>query len=203
MVSALLAMPLAFGLAACADDYDPVVFIADGDTLIVDGVVDERALHAFNEAIRQHPQTRSLTLAYVPGSADDDANLILARMVRSMGLDTIVPEGGLVSSGGTDLFLAGVNRRLAPSACIGVHSWDDDELGEGADLPRSDPIHRDYLRYYDDIGIDPEFYWFTLTAASADGMHWMTPDELARYDFGEVDGDGRSGRATNAYCDNL
>ena len=31
------------------------------------------------------------------------------------------------------------------------------------------------------MDIPEDFYWFTLEAAPAEGMHWMTEAEMARY----------------------
>ncbi len=168
-------------LSACISGDDPVSFELDGNSLIAEGVIDERALEAFRYALSENPDVTTLVLWWVPGSADDDANLQLGRIVNSMGLETVVPRGGLVASGGTDLFLAGATRRIEPDACIGVHAWGDMEYGSGRNAPRDAPIHRSYLRFYDDIGIDAAFYWFTLDAADVEGMHWMTPAEQDRF----------------------
>lgn len=48
-------------------------------------------------------------------------------------------------------------------------------------MPKTDPAHQDYLSYYADLGIPGAFYWFTLDAAGADEMHWMTASEVARF----------------------
>ena len=48
-------------------------------------------------------------------------------------------------------------------------------------MPRSRRAHDLYLDYYTDMGIDPSFYWFTLDAAPADSIHWMTSDELIAF----------------------
>ena len=34
--------------------------------------------------------------------------------------------------------------------------------------------HRVYLDFYEEMGIPEAFYWFTLEAASADEVHWMS-----------------------------
>lgn len=173
-------------LAACggvdeAPDYEPLRFSVEGEELLASGVIDATTLTQFREVTAANDGLERLLLLWVPGSADDEANLELARSVRALGLATEVPPGGLVASGGTDLFLAGRERTIAPDACIGVHSWGDGDGFEGAELPRGDPEHRPYLLYYEDMGIDPSFYWFTLEAAGADSIHWMSPDEQSRF----------------------
>jgi len=77
----------------------------------------------------------------------------------------------------------GLNTRLAKGALVGVHSWggDGDGDGDGGDggdgggdinnaneLPRQSAEHKPYLDYYQKIGINSEFYWFTIAAADAD-----------------------------------
>ncbi|WP_420548530.1 hypothetical protein [Curvivirga sp.] len=188
-----------------ADDYDPLTFTPNGDTLIVEGVIDDRAIESFIVAINENPNVKSLTLKYVPGSADDDYNLILSRVVRSMGLGTIIPKGGLVASGGTDLFLAGVWRKVSTNACIGVHSWDYEEDGhiiQATDFPKHDLVHQMYLRYFRDMGIPPAFYWYTLDAAPAADMHWMHKSELKKFNM-VTEADVLPNLGTDYYCDRL
>ena len=64
---------------------------------------------------------------------------------------------------------------------IGVHSWADSGAATGDTLDRDAEDHRIYLDYYRALGIDQEFYWFTLQAAPADDMHWMTESEMAKF----------------------
>jgi hypothetical protein len=40
-----------------------------------------------------------------------------------------------------------------------------------------------YLNYYDEMGIPQSFYWYTLEAASAEDIHWMTESELEQYNM--------------------
>nr|WP_216600232.1 alpha/beta hydrolase [Ruegeria sp. HKCCD7559] len=169
-------------LASCGAYYTPVSFVAQGDQIIASGTIDETTLSAFEEVTAQNPEARTLVLQYIEGSVDDDANVIFAREVHRAGFDTVVPSNGLVASGGTDLFLAGNRRVLQPGACVGVHSWAGSGL-VATDLPEDDPEHDRYLDYFKDIGVDEEFYWYTLFAAPADSIHWMTAAEANRFDL--------------------
>ncbi len=169
-------------LTACAEQYAPVSFTAVGNQIVASGTIDHTTLSAFEEVIDENPGIKTLVLQNIEGSVDDDANVVFSRVVREEGFDTVVPSNGLVASGGTDLFLAGNRRILEPGACVGVHSWG----GGGyiaAELPEDHPEHDRYLDYFDDIDVDPEFYWFTLDAASEDEMHWMTSAEANRFDM--------------------
>ena len=71
---------------------------------------------------------------------------------------------------------------MEPGARIGVHSWyDDDDEMDGVDYPRDAPDHELNRRYVEDMLGTDAFYWFTLEAAPADGMHYMTEAEIARF----------------------
>ncbi|MFK7877126.1 MAG: alpha/beta hydrolase [Paracoccaceae bacterium] len=183
--------------AACADDHTPLSFAVFGDEIIASGEIDSDSLDLFEDMIGDHPNAKTLVLQYIGGSVDDEANVKFARVVRDLGLTTRVPSDGLVASGGTDLFLAGVNRVLEAGACLGVHSWAAEDF-TATDLPRSDPEHDRYLSYYQDVGIDAAFYWFTLQVAPADGMHWMTSEEVARF---SVSTNQATSMGTQAMCD--
>ena len=69
---------------------------------------------------------------------------------------------------------------------MGVHSWSDGVV-EAADLPRDHPDHQLYISYYQDIGFSAQwaedFYFFTINAAPADDIHWMTSAEIAQYEM--------------------
>lgn len=161
-------------------DYTAVNFRADGNRLIATGAIDGTTMGRFMEAREANPNASVLVLQNIPGSVDDEANLVFSRAVRQAGFTTIVPSDGMVASGGTDLFLAGKKRILENGACVGVHSWGDGET-EGGKVPRDHPQHQAYLDYYDAIGTDRAFYWFTLEAAPASRVHWMTTAEANQY----------------------
>lgn len=159
-------------------------FHAHGTDLVMVGLIDGRTPERLERALREHPRTRRLVLAKVDGSIDHEAVFAAGRLVRARGLATHVPEDGWIASGGVDLFLAGRARSAAQGAEIGVHSWVFELLDlplEGRDLPRDHPEHREQIEYLRELGIPEDFYWFTLEAASADELHWMSPEELARF----------------------
>lgn len=165
----------------CTPSYPYLEFIEADDAFHVSGVIDARAIDQFEMARAQAPQVKKLVFDFVPGSADDVSNLTLARQIRQLGFETILPDDGLIASGGTDLFLAGGKRTVHPGACVGVHTWGDESVGIGSEVPRNDPIHQLYLSYYEEIGISAEFYWFTLDAAGPEEAHWISSDEMQRF----------------------
>ncbi len=168
--------------AACAGTFDtsetdaPLTFVVDGSRAIFRGLIDSSTPQKVTDLINNSPEVKTIVMAYGPGSDDDDANLIASKMIYDAGFATCVPDNGQISSGATDFFMAGVIRRFGSNSFIGVHSWAAGAV-EGSSLPRTDPEHQKYLDFYTSVGVDPEFYWFTLQAAAAAGMHNMTAAE--------------------------
>lgn len=186
---ALLIAALVLSNCATFDDYDPLNVSVNGDEIIATGVIDGTTPDILGRAIQNNPEVKTLVLLNVPGSADDVSNLKVARKVRAAGLTTLIPADGMVASGGTDLFLAGAERKIEEGACLGVHSWAGGtifSLKQGNDFPKDDPEHQKYLTYYTEMGIPTDFYWYTLDAADAENMHWMTDAEIQRYRLGTV-----------------
>jgi len=166
------------------EDLIPLNFNVVNNTAIMTGEIFTDTPEQIQQLLNEHPKLNTIILLNVPGSADDDANLEAARLIRAHGITTIVPSNGLVASGGTDFFLAGKNRIIETGAKIGVHSWATNDSGpeiQGHELPRSSEEHQLYLDYFEEMNINENFYWFTLQAADADDMYWMTATEIAKY----------------------
>ena len=72
---------------------------------------------------------------------------------------------------------------------------------DAATLPRSDPLHQEYLDFFPKIGISNDFYWFTLEAATFDDMYYMTKADMQKYSFA-TDFEG-SGDTDHLRCENL
>ena len=182
-----LAAAIASNLSAVdfeEQDYESLDLEVRENLLFIKGVVNSGSRKQVRQELTAAPGIAAVVLTFVPGSADDEENLALGRMLREAGVTTWLPAQALVASGGTDLFLAGQRRIIERGAAVGVHSWstgEGEDAPSGGDVPRDDPQHRKYLDYYRDLGIPADFYWFTLQAAPADSMHWMTEAELAQY----------------------
>ena len=161
--------------------YDPPLsFDIEGTTAVATGTIDISTPSRVMELILHHPSVDTLILLECPGSIDDDSNILACHLIRHHGFTTVVPADGEVASGGVDLFLSGAQRMAEPGARFGVHSWGG--VGEsGADLPRDDEEHGMYLEFCRDMEIPEAFYWFTLEAAAPDEIHWMTREELDRF----------------------
>ena len=150
------------------------------DTLYMKGVIYANTNKDIKKVLKKHPEVRTLVMIEVPGSIDDEVNLEASKVIRTHGINTYIPENGMVASGGTDMFLAGVQRTAHITAKIGVHSWGGGSE-KATDLPKDHEEHKKYLDYYKEVGIPAEFYWYTLEAAPADAIHWMLPHEIEQY----------------------
>jgi len=166
-------------------DYEPVYFEVSADTAFMRGVIDETTPDVIANLFEEHPEVKIITMIDVPGSADDSSNLKVARLIRQNGISTFVPFKGMIASGGVDFFLAGINRELADSTLVGVHSWYEyDSTGaiiNAQDLPKNHEMHKMFLDFYHDIKIAEDFYWYTLEVAAPDTIHWMNAEEIKKY----------------------
>lgn len=127
----------------------------------------------------------------IDGSVDDEINVYTGLFIREHKMHTHITKLGSVASGGTDLFAAGITRTLdiannkisvEKNKQIGVHSWADGDKS-ASDYPYSHTSHHQLASYSHTMlgakGVD--FYLFTINAAPPQGMHYMTKDELTKY----------------------
>ncbi|MEM9139750.1 MAG: hypothetical protein AAGB15_07945, partial [Pseudomonadota bacterium] len=180
MVAAALTAALLGATPSGATEFQPD---EDGEPVLwMFGEINDSTPSALAAALQQHPNTQWIVLAYVPGSDGDYGLIESARIIRQRGLGTGVPEDGYIASGGTDLLLSGAQRIVERGACIGVHSWsDDDDPTPPTQLPRDHEGHKVYLDYLDRLGMAHDFYWFTINAAPFEKMHYMSEAELSQF----------------------
>lgn len=158
-------------------DNTPVEFRVEGDIAFMTGCITASTPARVLELVYEHPNVKTIEMIHVPGSIDDVSNLRAALYVHHFGLNTRLNERSIIASGGTDFFLAGKEREVAKGAKIGVHSWSGGSK-PATELPKNDKSHKKYLDYYRIVNIPAEFYWYTLEAAPANDIHWMTEEEM-------------------------
>jgi hypothetical protein len=146
----------------------------------MNGVINGNTLAVMKKLLADYPKINKLVMQQVPGSMDDEINLQASRLIRQHNIATHIPAGGMVASGGTDMFLAGAVRTIEPGALLGVHAWAAGDK-EATDYPKDHQEHVKYLNYYKEMNIPSAFYWFTIKAAPADGMYWMVTPDLVKY----------------------
>lgn len=188
-LASLTVIAVLFLLACGGDDSPESLSIApfqiiDDTTIRLHGEIDSNTLNAFEEVMRQNPNTELLIFGIAPGSSDDEVNLQVGRRLFQEGLNTHVENNGEIASGAVDLFLAGAERTLGSNTLVGVHSWSDGS-NDATDFPMNSAEHQPYIQYYQAVGFSSQwasdFYFFTINAASADDIHWMTEAEITTY----------------------
>jgi len=170
---------------ASGPQYGPFTLI-DSTSVEMNGTVDSYSPAAFRRMMKSHKNIRTIYMIDCDGSVDEEANLALARMIRRAGLNTHVPNHGSIRSGAVELFLAGVRHTADPQAQFVVHSWMDEDGMEANDYPPSDPVHREYLGYYAEMGVPADkaaaFYALTNSVPFSQQLVLSRAD-IARYNM--------------------
>ncbi len=160
--------------------------VIDDSSVEMNGEIGSSTLNDFNELIESYPNISKINIKEVPGSGDDEVNLQVSAKVHQQNIATHLMDNGLIASGGVDFFLAGTTRTKGNNTKIGVYSWSD-ERNEATDFPRGNSNHQPYIDYYKSIGFtqaeSEAFYYFTINAASADDIHYMTEAEIGMYNI--------------------
>ena len=151
---------------------------------LISGTLGTSTYVQLRDIMAKEPNIDTLVMTKVDGSENDEINVHTARLIREAGWTTWVAANGDISSGGVDMFTAGVERFLEPGAFVGVHSWAGDDGSVGSDFPEDHSAHRSQLEYFsamlgDEAG--PEFYFYTLEAAEASSIHRMSVEEINAY----------------------
>jgi hypothetical protein len=159
-------------------------YVVTRDRVELNGSIESDTPEQFKAMLRAYPAINQIDMIDCPGTGDDEANLALARMVRLAGIATYVPDGGSVRSGGVELFLAGAKRSAAPDAEFAVHSWLDEDGFEPDDYATSDPVNREYVDYYREMGMSADkakaFYALTNSVPHDDALY-LKPRDIAAY----------------------
>lgn len=158
--------------------------VVGADRAELNGTIESETPAQFRAMLSAFPGLRQIDMVDCPGTDDDEANLTLARMVRQAGIATYVPNGGSVRSGGVELFLAGAKRSAAPEAEFAVHSWLDEDGLEPDDFAENDPVNREYVDYYREMGMSADkakaFYALTNSVRHDDALY-LKPRDIAAY----------------------
>lgn len=153
----------------------------EGNSLILSGSIKTTTYPRVVSALDAHPEVSRVVLVDIPGSIDDAISLMLGREIRERGLETHLPEGSEIASGGVHIFLAGVKRSMESGAEIGVHAWQATDGTRANMLHQKHPEHFEYIAYYEEIGIGADFYWFFISSAPPNDMYWLTKEDIERF----------------------
>lgn len=188
-INLLLLLGVLAILSSCSKEILPTDFgvfsTQDNGRAIMDGVIDSNTPIHWDNFIAAHPNINTIIMKDCPGSNDDEANLKVAKTIRQQRVAIHLPADAIIASGAVDLFLAGVTRTREAGSKIGVHAWADGNNKEATDFPKGHTEHQPYIDYYQEMGFSKEnaeaFYYFTIHAAKAADIHWMTDEEIKQY----------------------
>ncbi len=189
MKQTLILLFVASVFTACNDGIDTddygIFSSQDDETVIIEGLIDSDIPDYWDNYITAYPNTNRMIMGDCPGSVDDEANWAAAKMIRDHGLTIHLPSEAIIASGAVDLYLSGTSRTRDVGSQIGVHAWSDGAGNEATDYPVGHEEHEGAINYYVDMGFSQEdaesFYYFTINAASADDIHWMSDEEIEEY----------------------
>jgi hypothetical protein len=158
----------------------------DNTTVHMNGDIDSNIGNSFNQLRAAFPSAKRIVMLDVPGSSDDDANLAVSKQMHDLGYSFHLTSNSVIASGAVDMYVGGVSRTREAGSQIGVHSWG---AGPGEPIATSYPqghtVHLPYINYYVSVGFTQQeaeaFYYFTINAAPAEGIHWMTDAEIETY----------------------
>ncbi len=155
--------------------------IKDGEAFL-SGTLGTVTYPQIKDLIENHPKIKTVTMTQVDGSINDAVNMHTGRILREAGLNTKVLADSVIASGGVDLFCAGVERIVVKGARLGVHSWAAMDF-TADDLPKDHPAHQYQVAYFSQMldQVGEEFYFYTLSAAPARDIHFMSKDELEKW----------------------
>jgi len=185
-----IVLTIAIIFTGCNDDHvtanDFGIFSSqDEETVIINGLIDDDIAIYWDNYVAAFPNTNKMIMKDCPGSTDDIANWQAARKIRTQGVAIHLPADAEIASGAVDLFLSGTTRTRDAGSKIGVHAWSDGDDNEATDYPVGHEEHQGAIDYYIDMGFsqtDAEaFYYFTINAAPAADIHWMTDAEIDQY----------------------
>lgn len=154
------------------------------DSVLVSGALGTSSYVKLKQLLDNNPSLKTLVLVNVEGSVNDDINMHTGRLVRNAQMTTEIRDGGEAYSGGVDLFAAGYRRVYHDGAKLGVHSWCCKDGKDAGQLSKNDPAHGAQLTFFREMlgkTLGPDFYFYTIQAAPAAGIHVMTKSEVDKY----------------------
>lgn len=136
--------------------------------------------------IKNNPEVKTIVMTQISGSVNDAVNIHTGRLLRENGFTTKLLSDSDIASGGVDLFCAGKKRIVEKGAKIGVHSWCCVNDLTAIEIPKEHPAHQYQLEYFTMVlGAEkgPAFYFYTLEAAPFDDIHYMTDEEIKKWNI--------------------
>jgi hypothetical protein len=159
---------------------------------VLHGVIDNTTPTVVQNFITNFPNVTTLVFMQMPGSEDDESNLIASQALHNRGYKHYLPgvhsysSDAFIASGAVDMFVGGQMRVVETTGEVGVHSWSDG-TNEANIYPVGHVYHQPYIDYYVGVGFSQQqaedFYYFTINAAPANNIYLMTENEIDNYNI--------------------
>lgn len=163
------------------------IFKVINDTTVeMNGVIKGSTPRNFNRLLKNYPNIKVINMLDCPGSMNDEANLRVSRTMHDKGISFHLFSTSVIASGAVDMYVGGLKRTRDAGSKIGVHSWGGKPSEPtAAEYPTDHKVHQLYIDYYVSVGFtqqeSEDFYFFTINAAAADDIYWMTDAEIEQY----------------------
>lgn len=180
----LILSTTALTLGSCVIFQKPKFEIIDDQSVEIRATLGKKFHKRFLKFSEQNPKIKELYLMEIPGSINDEWNTKTCVYIHKNGMNTHLKSNSMIASGGVDLFISGNKRTIEEGAKIGVHSWRDLKK-DGSDYPRDAEEHQLFIDFFEVIDFDTSFYWYTLEAAPGNDIHWMSNEEINKYQLRE------------------
>lgn len=162
----------------------PIQFHVHGTFAVAIGYITSSTPTVVQNLIDNNPNVTTIVLLNSGGSEDDQANLTASQLIHNAGYKMYIPSNGSIASGAVDMFIAGTIRVADVGSQVGVHSWSDG-TNDATNFPIGHNYHLPYINYYISMGYtqqaSEDFYYFTINAAPASSIYWMTEAEKDLY----------------------
>ena len=194
LILIVIASILSIGNISCTKNDDDssiarkfgIFKVINDTTAEMNGVINGSTPRNFNRLIRNYPNIKVINMLDCPGSMNDEANLQVSRTMHDKGISFHLFSTSVIASGAVDMYVGGLRRTRDAGSKIGVHSWGG-EPGDpiATEYPADHEVHQLYINYYVSVGFtqqeSEDFYFFTINAALADDIYWMTDTEIEQY----------------------
>ncbi len=155
------------------------------NSIIMTGNVSAATASDLEELILDHADAKLIIMKNCSGVHLNEATLEAARLVRSAKMDTHLAADGVISRGGLNFFIAGINRSADTGGQMAVSSWKDEMGNEATSYGFGDNAHLNYLNFYAEMGFQwleaSDFYFFSIQAADSNNLFFLTDDLIANY----------------------
>ena len=160
-------------------------YVLDSHTFVVNGPLGHRVTKQLEALLSKYPDVKHVIMDKCSGSENDQELFKAGIKLQAHSVHIHLSSNSVIVSGGVDFFLAGATRSMDKGAKLGVHAWDSDNSYCATDLASDHPEHEEYIDYYSKIGYSreqaEELYWFIINSAEPSSLHFLTENELIKY----------------------